>query len=69
MKLLDAVEISKDILYVRLRQFKYHDKSGKQLVYVLAEDNFIMRESALRARDGNHVTNPQEKATIFADYY
>lgn len=47
--------------------FEYKDKSGKQLVWILAEggDN---KSSMLLNKKGKMVTHPQQKLAVFAQY-
>lgn len=68
LKLLDAQDIAKDILYARQWVFGYHNKAGKQLARVLAENSTTYKVIGIRKEDGELTISSIEKFEIFASY-
>lgn len=69
MKLLDAKNIVKDILYSRQQVFKYCDKAGKQLARVLVENPITSKVIGMRKENGELTISPIQKQDSFANYY
>lgn len=65
LKLLDARDAAKDIMYGWKRMFKQRDKPRKHLARLPAEIK-VNRKSPVLNEAGQKVAHPQQKVEVFA---